>query len=94
MHGHSYTGVLVLRGTADPVTGMLIDLGHVERAVAALREKLDHRLLDEVEGLGAGTMENLARWIYDEARAVLPTLARVIVRRRSLGQSCAYQPDG
>ena len=54
IHGHSYGGVLVLRGEADPETGMLVDLGHVERAIAAVRAKLDHRLLDEVEGLGAG----------------------------------------
>ena len=94
VHGHSYAGVLVLRGAPDPATGMLVDLGHVERVITALREQLDHRLLDEVEGLGAGTMENLARWIYEEARVALPVLARVIVRRRSLGQSCAYQPDG
>ena len=94
VHGHSYAGVLVLRGVPDPATGMLVDLGHVERVVATLREQLDHRLLDEVEGLGAGTMENLARWIFDASHAALPALARVVVRRRSLGQSCTYQPDG
>lgn len=92
VHGHSYAGVLVLRGVPDPATGMLVDLGHVERVVAALRGKLDHRLLDEVDGLGAGTMENLARWIFEEARTALPALARVVVRRRSLGQSCAFEP--
>ena len=92
VHGHSYAGVLVLRGLPDPNTGMLVDLGHVERTVAMLREKLDHRLLDDVEGLGAGTMENLARWIFEQAHAALPALARVVVRRRSLGQSCAYEP--
>ncbi len=94
IHGHSYGGVLVLRGEADPATGMLVDLGHVERAVAAVRAQLDHRLLDEVDRLGAGTMENLARWIFEEVRPSLPQLARVIVRRASLGQSCTYEPGG
>ena len=94
VHGHSYGGVLVLRGEPDPLTGMLVDLGQVERTIAVVREKLDHRLLDEVEGLGAGTMENLARWIFAEVRPGLPALARVIVRRPSLGQSCTYEPGG
>ena len=94
IHGHSYGGVLVLRGEADPATGMLVDFGHVERAVAAVRAKLDHRNLDEVDGLGAGTLENLASWIFEEVRPSLPQLARVIVRRASLGQSCTYEPGG
>lgn len=92
IHGHSYGGVLVLRGDADPDTGMLVDLGEVTRVIEDLRRALDHRLLDEVAGLGAGTMENLARWIYERAKPALPALARVEVRRASLGQSCAFEP--
>ena len=30
-----------------------------------IRELLDHRLLNEIEGLGDPTLENLARFIYD-----------------------------
>ncbi len=92
IHGHSYTGVLILRGEPDPSTGMLVDLGSVAATVAALRDQLDHRLLDRIEGLGAGTMENLAAWIFGQARRDLPALARVTVRRDSLGQTCSYEP--
>lgn len=94
IHGHSYTGVLVLRGEPDPGTGMLVDLGLVALTVADLRARLDHRLLDRIEGLGAGTMENLAIWIYGRAKPSLPALARVTIRRDSLGQTCSYEPGG
>ncbi len=92
VHGHSYAVDLVLRGEPDPVSSMLIDLGEVEAVITRLRLALDHRLLDEVEGLGPGTMENIATWIFDAARDRLPMLARVVVRRPSLGQACAYEP--
>ncbi len=93
IHGHSYRAELVLRGPGERVSGMLIDLGLVASTVETLRDRLDHRLLDEIEDLGPGTMENLAAWIFDKAKPSLPPLWRVIVRRDSLGQSCAFQPD-
>ena len=93
VHGHSYRADLVLRGEVEPSSGMLVDLGTVADAILMLRGRLDHRLLDGVEGLGQGTMENLAVWIYGAAKPVLPALARVVVRRDSLGQFCSYEPD-
>ena len=92
VHGHSYRAELVLRGAVDPSSGMLVDLGSVAEAISMLRDRLDHRLLDAVDGLGQGTMENLAMWIYGTAKPMLPSLARVVVRRDSLGQVCAYEP--
>ena len=92
IHGHSYRAELVLRGTADPATGMLVDLGRLDAIVAGLVARLDHRLLDEVDGLGPPTMENLASFIFAFARPSLPELARVVVRRESIGQWCAFEP--
>ena len=93
IHGHSYRAELVLRGHVDPSTGMLIDLGLVATIIETLRRQLDHRLLDSIEDLGPGTMEHLAMWIYEKAKPSLTPLARVIVRRDSLGQVCAFEPD-
>ena len=92
IHGHSYRAELVLRGEAAADTGMLVDLGIVDDAIGRIVARLDHRLLDEVDGLGPPTMENLAIFIYGIARPGLPCLARVVVRRDSIGQACAYEP--
>ena len=91
MHGHSFYVEVTLRGEADPVTGFLRDLGEVNAALAAIRETLDHRLLNEVEGLGKPTLENLAKFIFTRAKATLPEVARVKLRRPSYGQSCSYE---
>src|SRR3546814_9389843 len=64
MHGHSYRSEVTIRGSADPSTGMVIDLGFFERALAGARGELDHRFLDDVPDLGPATMENLSAWIW------------------------------
>ena len=91
MHGHSFYAEVTLRGETDADTGLLRDFGEVNTALAAIREMLDHRLLNEVEGLGKPTLENLARFIFQQARAALPEVSRVRLRRPSYGQSCVYE---
>jgi 6-pyruvoyltetrahydropterin/6-carboxytetrahydropterin synthase len=91
MHGHSFYVEVTLRGEPDPATGFLRDLGQINAALAAIRELLDHRLLNEVEGLGKPTLENLAKFIFVHARAAFPETARVKLRRPSYGQTCTYE---
>ena len=57
IHGHTYHAEVWLAGERDPATGMVIDLGLLRRRLEAVREQLDHRLLDgdamRFEGAGA-----------------------------------------
>lgn len=90
IHGHSYRAEVAVRGEADPATGMVLDLGLFERALAGAREALDHHFLDDVADLGPATMENLAAWIWRRLAPGLPGLARVTVHRDSSGDACSY----
>ena len=54
IHGHSYRAEVVIAGERDPRTGMVADLGALERTLDGVRHELDHRFLDDVEGLGSG----------------------------------------
>lgn len=90
IHGHTYTAEVTVAGTPDPQTGMVVDLGLLRRALDAVRDRLDHHLLDEVPGLGPATLENLCAFI---ARALLDdgwalALAQVEVRREAGGDAC------
>jgi 6-pyruvoyltetrahydropterin/6-carboxytetrahydropterin synthase len=90
IHGHSYRVEVVVRGKADPKTGMVVDLGLFERALEAARLGLDHHFLDDVPGLGPATMENLSVWIWRKVLGTCGPLARVTVYRDSTGDTCSY----
>jgi len=92
MHGHSFYAEVTLRGEPDPATGRVRDFGEVDAALKAIREALDHRLLNDIAELGAPTLENIARYIYVHAKKSLPEVARVKLRRPSYFQTCVYEP--
>ncbi|MDH4744210.1 6-carboxytetrahydropterin synthase [Sphingomonas sp. CBMAI 2297] len=90
IHGHSYRAEVTVRGRPDPATGMIIDLGLLQRAMEDARDALDHRFLDEINDLGPATMENLSRWIWDRLRPNIANLYKVAVHRDSSGETCVY----
>jgi 6-pyruvoyltetrahydropterin/6-carboxytetrahydropterin synthase len=88
IHGHSYRAEVFVRGLRDAETGMVVDLGLIERRLETIRDALDHRFLDEVAELGAPTMENLCLFIWRRLAPDTPGLARVAVYRDSSGDAC------
>lgn len=90
IHGHSYRAEVTVRGRPDPATGMIIDLGLLERAMEDAHDALDHRFLDEINDLGPATMENLTRWIWQRLHPTIGSLAKVSVFRDSSGEACSY----
>ena len=94
IHGHSYRAEVTIRGMAAEDTGMVVDLGVIERALEDVRACLDHHVLDEVAGLGPPTMENLSAWIWQRLAPSAPGLARVTVYRDSCGEVCSYFGPG
>jgi 6-pyruvoyltetrahydropterin/6-carboxytetrahydropterin synthase len=90
IHGHSYRAEVVIRGKADPKTGMVVDLGLFEQALETVRIGLDHHFLDDVPGLGPATLENLSLWIWCKVSGTCGPLVRVTVHRDSTGDACSY----
>jgi 6-pyruvoyltetrahydropterin/6-carboxytetrahydropterin synthase len=91
VHGHSFYVEVTLRGRPDFSQGWVRDFAEVNAALGEIRECLDHRLLNEVQEIGTPTLENLARFIFAEAKRRLPEVCRVRLSRPSLGQSCTYE---
>ena len=78
-HGHSYVCDVTVRGEIDETTGMVIDLGILDRMLdVEVRQRFDHRNINvDVVEFGEGrlvpTGENLARFIYEQIAAALRT---------------------
>lgn len=92
IHGHTYTAEVTVRGERDATTGMVVDLGVLRAAIAAVREQLDHHFLDEVPGVGAPTLENLCAFIHAQIALRVPQVFSVSVQRKSSGDRCVYTP--
>jgi len=79
MHGHSYRIELVLNGPVDAHTGFVADFFDIEEVFGPLLKQLDHRCLNDVQGLENPTAERIAIWIWDRAKTKLPLLSAVKV---------------
>lgn len=88
VHGHSFQVEVAIHGKPDPATGFVTDFANIEKACSAIRGMLDHRMLNDVEGLGKPSLENVSLWIWGRLAPQFAGLCRVTVRRDSSGQSC------
>jgi len=72
LHGHRWDVEISVEGTQLDQVGMLIDFGDIKKAVACSLDKLDHQLLNEVEGFKIEQMnptaENLAFFLFWELK--------------------------
>ena len=91
LHGHSFYAEVTLKGEPDPTKGWVRDFTEVNTAIADIRAQLDHQVLNDIAAIGAPTLENLARYVYREAKRRLPEVCRVRLSRPSVGQSCVYE---
>jgi 6-pyruvoyltetrahydropterin/6-carboxytetrahydropterin synthase len=94
VHGHSFRARISVDGEPDPDNGMVIHLDDLEMALADVHDALDHRLLNEVEGLNAPTLERIAMWLWDRLHNRLPGLAEIEVARDSCHEGCIYRGPG
>ena len=79
LHGHSFVVEVQLEGPIDPALGWLVDYDEIAAAWAPIAKALDHRLLNEVDGLDNPTSELLAAWIFARLAPALPALAAITV---------------
>jgi 6-pyruvoyltetrahydropterin/6-carboxytetrahydropterin synthase len=76
-HGHTYTCDVTVSGPIDETTGMIVDLGLLDRILATeVRDRFDHRNINlDVPEFGEGklipTGENLARYIAQRVQAAV-----------------------
>ena len=92
LHGHSYQIDVIVKGTPNPETGMVIDFNDIAQAWQPLHLVLDHYYLNEIEGLENPTSEILAEWIYRRLKPTLPCLSAIYVHE-TCTSSARYEED-
>jgi 6-pyruvoyltetrahydropterin/6-carboxytetrahydropterin synthase len=93
LHGHSFRIEIHVRGKIQPDTGWVMDFADIKAAFAPVFDALDHRYLNEIEGLSNPTSENLARWMWNQLEPRLPLLHRVVIHE-TCTSGCSYTGPG
>lgn len=94
VHGHSFRARIVIDGQPDEETGYIFHFDDLTKAMAETQDALDHRLLNDVEGLATPTLERIAMWIWNRLSNRIPGLVQVQVMRESCGEGCIYSGPG
>jgi 6-pyruvoyltetrahydropterin/6-carboxytetrahydropterin synthase len=90
IHGHSFRARIVIDGEPDLTTGLVMHFDDLARQIDEAREALDHRLLNEVEGLSAPTLERIAMWLWNRLQNRVPGLAEIQIARDSCHEGVIY----
>jgi 6-pyruvoyltetrahydropterin/6-carboxytetrahydropterin synthase len=89
LHGHSFRVEASLRGPAIEPVGWVEDLATLDAALKAIAVELDHSLLNDHAGLDSPTLEALCLFFAGRLRDRFPGLAKIVVSRPTVGESCA-----
>lgn len=79
MHGHTYRLVVHLEGELDKNLGWVMDFADVNRVIDPIVKRIDHQLLNNIEGLENPTCERIAVWLWDQIKPQIPLLCRIVL---------------
>jgi 6-pyruvoyltetrahydropterin/6-carboxytetrahydropterin synthase len=92
LYGHSFRIEIHIRGPVDSHKGWIIDFADIDKAFGPLLDQLDHKCLNDIEGLENPTSENIALWIWRRLRPMLPLLNKIVVQE-DLDLGCIYRGE-
>lgn len=93
LHGHSFQVELRVEGEPGTESGWVMDFAALKVAFAPIHEQLDHRYLNDIEGLENPTSERLAAWIWERLKQGVPLLDEVVVHE-TCTSGCRYRGPG
>jgi 6-pyruvoyltetrahydropterin/6-carboxytetrahydropterin synthase len=92
LHGHSFQVRVTVDGPVGEQSGWVMDFADLKAAFQPVHDRVDHRYLNEIDGLENPTSEILARWIWRELAPTLPWLAEIEVRE-TCSTGCIYRGE-
>ncbi len=72
LHGHTWKIELFVVGEEANQNGMVVDFGILKSALEKITRKLDHTYLNDIKEIGNPTSENIAKYVFDNLKKILP----------------------
>lgn len=93
LHGHSYSGEIVIEGPVDAKSGFVMGHDQLFEVVQGVTRRLDHYYLNDIPGLENPSGENICYWMWQQLRPQLPGLKEIALHRESCGISISYRGE-
>lgn len=77
LHGHTYHLTVYLEGDLDTELQWVMDFKELKDVVKPVIERIDHQLLNDIEGLENPTAERIVVWIWEQIQPKLPLLSKL-----------------
>jgi len=77
IHGHTYKLTVFIEGDLDPKLGWVMDFKELKDVVKPLIDQIDHKYMNEIEGLENPTCEIIAQWLWDRIKPGIPMLKKI-----------------
>ena len=80
MHGHTFNITIYLDGPINDKTGFVMDFFDIDKVVEKeIINKIDHKVLNDIEGLKNPSSENLTIFIWNILASKIDYLSKVTV---------------
>lgn len=77
IHGHTYKLTVFLEGELEKDLNWVSDFAEVKRVIKPVIDRIDHKLLNNIEGLENPTCEQIAIWLWDKIKGDMPLMSRI-----------------
>ena len=89
LHGHSFKVKITIEGPVNEL-GWVMDFSDIKNFCKPIIEELDHKYLNEIDGLDNPTSENIAVWIWQRLIQKLPELSSIEIME-TCNSGCEYR---
>ncbi len=77
IHGHTYRLTVFLEGEPDPQLGWVMDFAEISKVIDPIVKEIDHKFLNNIEGLENPTCELMAVWLWKKIKPQVPLLKKI-----------------
>ena len=80
IHGHTFNLTVYVEGEIDNKTGFVIDFFAIDQIFNKnILPLIDHKLLNEIDGLSNPTSEILCKWVWNKLSNKINGLSKIIL---------------
>src|SRR4051812_20977412 len=77
MHGHTYILTVYVEGELEKNLDWVIDFAELKSVVDPVVNSIDHKVLNDIQGMENPTCEMIAVWLWNKIKPGVPQLKKI-----------------